>query len=99
MTRETHNEDAILEVPGQRIEVEIPRLGEAANCNFGGGSDVNMCGWSNLNMSAFNWLSSSGLDSYWIGGPQIDENEKSKQGIGQNINKSFKAFIHLYIIT
>ena len=59
---------------------EAPGLGESANCDFGVGSDVNMCRWSNLNMSAFNWLSSRGVDSYWIGGPQIDENEKNKQG-------------------
>lgn len=75
-------EGSDLEGEGDRNEItkEAPGLGESANCHFGVGLDVNMCRWSNLNMSAFNWLSSRGVDSYWIGGPQIDENEKNKQG-------------------
>ena len=60
---------------------EDPGLKESANCDFGIGTDVSMCKWSNLNMSAFHWMSSRGDDSYWIGGPQIDDNEKNKQGI------------------
>ena len=56
-------------------------LKESANCDFGIGTDVSLCKWSNLNMSAFHWISSRGDDSYWIGGPQIDDNEKNKQGI------------------
>lgn len=59
---------------------EIPGLGGTANCDFGVGSDVSLCKWSNLNMSAFHWTSSSGVDSYWLGGPQTDDNEKNKQG-------------------
>ena len=59
---------------------EEPGLKETANCDFGIGTDVSMCRWSNLNMSAFHWISSRGDDSYWIGGPQIDDNEKNKQG-------------------
>ena len=62
------------------MKQEKPSLKESANCGFGVGTDVNMCRWSNLNMSAFHWISSSGDDSYWIGGPQIDDNEKNKQG-------------------
>ena len=62
------------------MDSEIPGLGGTANCAFGVGSDVNMCKWSNLNMSAFHWMSSSGVDSYWLGGPQTDDNEKNKQG-------------------
>jgi len=60
---------------------EKPGPRESANCAFGIGSDVNMCKWSNLNMSAFHWVSSSGIDSYWIGGPHIDANDKNKEGI------------------
>ena len=59
---------------------EKPGPRESANCAFGIGSDVNMCKWSNLNMSAFHWVSSSGIDSYWIGGPHIDANDKNKEG-------------------
>ena len=62
------------------IKGEKPGLKESANCGFGVGTDVSMCRWSNLNMSAFHWISSRGDDSYWIGGPQIDDNEKNKQG-------------------
>ena len=62
------------------MKQEKPSLKESANCGFGVGTDVNMCRWSNLNMSAFHWISSSGDDSYRIGGPQIDDNEKNKQG-------------------
>ena len=76
------------------ITKEIPGLGVSANCNFGVGADVNMCKWSNLNMSAFNWLSSKGVDSYWIGGPKMDENEKNKQG-----NKQWwRLVVNYYLI-
>ena len=82
VTRETHLENNDLEGSGGKsaMKSEEPGLGETANCDFGVGTDVNMCRWSNLNMSAFHWVSSSGVDSYWIGGPQIDDNEKNKQG-------------------
>ena len=63
------------------MKSEKPGPRESANCAFGIGSDVNMCKWSNLNMSAFHWVSSSGIDSYWIGGPHIDANDKNKEGI------------------
>ena len=72
-SKEGHNNNIMKsEKPGPR---------ESANCAFGIGSDVNMCKWSNLNMSAFHWVSSSGIDSYWIGGPHIDANDKNKEGI------------------
>ena len=70
---------------------EDPGLKESANCDFGIGTDVSMCKWSNLNMSAFHWMSSQGDDSYWIGGPQIDDNEKNKQGI-QKVSISIIMF-------
>ena len=61
------------------MKSEKPGPRESANCAFGIGSDVNMCKWSNLNMSAFHWVSSSGIDSYWIGGEgtYISHNDNS----------------------
>ena len=80
VTRDT--EDGINAFRNEIPETEEhPGLKESANCDFGIGTDVSMCKWSNLNMSAFHWMSSRGDDSYWIGGPQIDDNEKNKQGI------------------
>ena len=83
MTRDTQGDSHAPEGSGVRNvdKQETPGLGTSANCDFGVGSDVHMCKWANLNMSAFHWVSSSGVDSYWIGGPRIDDNEKNKQGI------------------
>jgi len=82
VTRDTHVDGNDLEGSGviNSNKKEQPGLGTSANCDFGVGSDISMCKWSNLNMSAFHWVSSSGVDSYWIGGPRIDDNEKNKQG-------------------
>ena len=82
MTRDTTEDGEAMDILGGRnaIKGEKPGLKESANCGFGVGTDVSMCRWSNLNMSAFHWISSRGDDSYWIGGPQIDDNEKNKQG-------------------
>ena len=82
MTRDTSEDGESMDILGGRNDLkgEKPGLKESANCGFGVGTDVSMCRWSNLNMSAFHWISSRGDDSYWIGGPQIDDNEKNKQG-------------------
>ena len=76
---------------------ENPGLKESANCDFGIGTDVSMCKWSNLNMSAFHWMSSRGDDSYWIGGPQIDDNEKNKQGI-EKVSSVIIMFHQIYLL-
>ena len=85
-TRQIALDDDSLDSTKRNKHREIPGLGETANCNFGvEPENVNMCKWSNLNMSAFNWLSSSGIDSYWIGGPTVDDNERNKKGINSSL--------------
>ncbi len=50
------------------------------DCDFGVSPSVDLCSWNNVPFSAFEWLPSSGKDSYWIGGPRKDENDKNELG-------------------
>ena len=59
---------------------EVPRAKEVAECKFGGQDEVVLCAWTNLNVSAFNWLSSSGKDKLWVGGPSVDLSDNTAAG-------------------
>jgi hypothetical protein len=54
--------------------------GSAGDCDFGVAPKVDSCAWRNLNLSAFEWRTSRGADSYWVGGPRMDLNDNNDNG-------------------
>ena len=65
----------------RNVRTKRSENGNVADCDFSSSPKSDLCGWENLNMTAFKWLPSTGLDSFWIGGPAKDKSADDNQGI------------------
>ncbi len=87
-------------VLGNYIREKRESSGEVANCDFASSTpNPDLCKWDNINETAFKWLPSTGMDSFWIGGPAKDKSDNNQGKRSKETPETETELFYLVFLT